>query len=326
MADNILLKSAKKENNNWPGLFPWIGESFTDSVGLIVQGLWLVIGFLFGPQNRQETSGNDSLYLKATIISVCLSLFLAGISFYGSFAAASSYAEAHGIAREVSSWIPIAIDGFVLLGVLVVFGASLVGDQVGWVRFLIFAFAVVSVIFNVAHILEANGSKDLQAQHVLLGAIFPLIVFLASEVTSKQISAYIERKSGLVTNQALAAEIETRIEEKRGLLDEVETKRRAMLAEAEAEIKAELETLESRRDSLIAEIEQGQRKLRRLQDEVENTVNYDEIDLQITYMLGADPGISGQKVGDFYDKSATWGNERKKKVSKSLNGVTEYVG
>lgn len=329
MADNIISEKLQTEKpSDWQrllnrGLFPAIGDGFTTIIAGIVSMFWSALAFLFGPQGGNKASGNDGLYLAATIISVIVSLFLAAISFYGSFAAASSYAEAHGIAKEVSNWIPIAIDGFVLLGVLVVFGASLVGERVGWVRFLILAFAVVSVVFNVAHIIEKQTETSkpfsLEPQHILLGAIFPIIVFLASEVTSKQISAYIERKSSLMTNQLLVKKIADLGKEKQNLVQEIEAKRRVMLADAEESIKAKLDNLSRQHDVLQSEIRKAESKLESLNSQADQVYTSD--DILTAHMIGQDPDVSGEKVAVALGrKSYTFGNNMKNRIKPVLNG------
>lgn len=312
------------------GLFPTLFRQAEDAGGAI--GGFFIAGyrFLFGPSKEIAADGNDKLYLTVTILSVIFSLFLASISFAGSFTAARAYAEAHGIAASVAAWIPVSVDGFILLGILVVFGASLVAAGAGWVRFLIFTFAAISVIFNVTHILETLGGKILIApQHVLLGSIFPVVVFLASEVTSKQITAYIKRRSVLRSNDELMANISSLKRQKRSLAQEIEGKRVKMLAEAEASVKAELIETESKRDSLQAIIGRLETRLKRLNTEVKQAKSLDEKTrhlIEVAYWYGDNGGITGSEIGKrIGGKSAQYGNDLKRKVKETLNGAKVYA-
>ena len=313
-----------QNKDTFKGILPTIGGWFSDAIGWIASGYWSFIEWLFGPRHQEGSQGNDRLYLTVTRLGVLFSLFLVGVSFFGSYTAARTYAETNGIDPAVAGWIPVSVDGVILLSVLVVFGASLVGAKAGWVRLLIFSFAVISVIFNVAHIiqpkqLETNPIETKQAQpkkadvqHYLLGAIFPVVVFLASEVTSHQISAYIKRKDALKTNQVLATEIEARQQEMIILPQEIEQKRQAMLAQAQASIKAELAALDEQREGLQAEIHKTEAKLKSLNQKGENV--YTEDDLRTAYLLGQNPDVTGSVVGNKLNKSVTIGNKQKNKV------------
>ncbi len=317
MTTNSIPKNQNKDNTSWPGLFPKIGQWYTDIIAAIVDSYWYLVVLLFGPQDKNEAKGNDGLYLAATILNVFLSVFLLAISFAGSFTAATDYAIKNGIDPSVAIWIPVSVDGFILLAVLVSFGASLVGASAGIARLLIFSFTAISVIFNVAHIAKA-GNADLQ--HILLGAIFPVVVFLASEVTSHQISAYIKRKDTLKTNQVLAKEIETLRQEKAILPQEIRQKRQAMLTEAQASVKADIATLDTQRDTLQADVHKIETRLKVLSQKTENIYTTD--DLQGAHFLGKNPDATGNEIAAALGRtSATFGNSLKKKLNLILNGA-----
>lgn len=316
MTTDIIPENQNKDTS-WPGLFPKVGQWYTCIIAAIVDSYWYLVALLFGPQDKNEAKGNDGLYLAATILSVLLSVFLLAISFAGSFTAATDYATKSGIDPSVAIWIPVSVDGFILLAVLVSFGASLVGASAGAARLLIFSFTAISVIFNVAHIAKADNA-DLQ--HILLGAIFPVVVFLASEVTSHQISAYIKRKDALKTNQVLADEIEAMQQEKTLLPQEIDQKRQAMLVEAQSSVKAEIAALDEQRETLQAEVHKAESRLKTLSQKTENIYTAD--DLQGAHFLGQNPDATGNEIAMALGRrSATFGNSLKKKLNLILNGA-----
>jgi Fic family protein len=83
----------------------------------------------------------------------------------------------------VSSYIPLAVDGLIVLCILAIFSASLGGYNAAWLSGVVMAFTGLSIYFNVSH-MPADVSL---INRYLLGGAFPVIVFLASESTSWQI-------------------------------------------------------------------------------------------------------------------------------------------
>lgn len=327
-----IIPETRNKDTSWPGLFPKIGQWYTGIIAAIVGSYWYLVVLLFGPQGKSEAKGNDGLYLAATILSVFLSLFLLIISFAGSFTAATNYATKNGIDPSVAIWIPVSVDGFIFLAVLVSFGASLVGAKAGAARLLIFSFTAISVVFNVAHILQPKQieinqveirqaqPKKANVQHYLLGAIFPVVVFLASEVTSHQIAAYIRRKDALKTNQALADEIESLQQEKTLLPQEIGQARQAMLTEAQASVKVEITALDEQRETLQAEVYKAESRLKVLSQKTDNI--YTTADLQGAHFLGKNPDATGNEIAIALGRtSATFGNSLKKKLNLILNGA-----
>lgn len=307
----------QNKDTSWPGLFPWIGQWYTDIITAIVDSYWYLVVLLFGAQDKNEAKGNDGLHLAVTILSVFVSLFLLVISFYGSFTAATDYATKSGIDKSVALWIPVSVDGFIFLAVLVSFGASLIGAKAGIARLLIFVFTIVSVVFNVAHITEITKAEP---QHVLLGMIFPVVVLLASEVTAHQIKTYIRRKDTLKTNQVLADEIEAMQQEKTLLPQEIDQKRRTMLGEAQSSVKAEIAVLDEQRNTLQAEVYKTEVRLKTLSQKTENIYTTD--DLQGAHFLGQNPDATGNEIAMALGRtSATFGNSLKKKLNLILNGA-----
>ena len=311
-----IIPENQNKDTSWPGLFPKIGQWYSDILSGIVDSFWSIIVLLFGPQDKGEAKGNDGLYLAATILSVFLSMFLLVISFAGSFTAATDYATKNGIDPSVAIWIPVSVDGFIFLAVLVSFGASLVGASAGIARLLILSFTAISIVFNVEHITK-TGNAD--PQHILLGAIFPVVVFLASEVTSHQISAYIKRKDALKTNQVLAEEIEARQQEIIILPQKIDQNRRSMLAEAQASVKAKMVTLNEQRETLLSDVRRAETRLKTLSQKTENI--YTKEDLETAHLLGQNPDVTGVVVGKKLNKSVTIGNKQKAKIREALNGV-----
>jgi hypothetical protein len=297
------------------GLFPAIGREVALTLAEAIKAFRAVITFLFGPRCETTAEGNDRLYLTVTITSVIASLFLASVSFAGSYTAARAYAIRHGIAPSVAAWIPVSVDGFILLAILVVFGASLVAAPAGWVRFLILIFTIISVVFNVAHITETAKPT---VENILLASVFPVVIFLASEITSHQITAYIKRRSAFKSNEQLLTEIEALAEEKMALGVEIEQTRATMLAEVETE-----------REQLQAGIERLEAQLKRLKAEKRKAAEMDDKTkalLSVAVWYGHDQAITGREIGDrLGGKSEQYANSLKREVKKQLNGAHHYA-
>ncbi len=299
------------------GLFPAIGQGIARILDLHISLFFKLVVFLFGPRRTQAaTLDNDRLYFRFTLISVLASMFLAGVSFTGSYTAARVYAANHGIAEIVASWIPVSVDGFILLGITVVFAASLVGDSAGWVRFLILVFTGISVLFNVAHITE---TQDTTLQHYLLGAIFPVIVFLSAEVASHQIRAYISRRSSLKSNADIAAEI-----------DILTNRRDNLSAEIEKEIEAERIELSATLATIHGQINQAERQLAALKSQAKKaqseTTSADQDHIKGAYLIGQNPNITGKELAEALGRtSATFGNTIKSKIKSHVNGTAQHA-
>ena len=299
------------------GLFPASGQVIAKILDWHISQFLKLLIFLFGPKRVQNaTLDNDRLYFRFTLISVLASMFLAAVSFVGSYTAARVYAANHGIDATVASWIPVSVDGFILLGITVVFAASLVGDSAGWVRFLILVFTGISVLFNVAHITE---TQDTTLQHYLLGAIFPVIVFLSAEVASHQIRAYISRRSTLKSNADIAADIAA-------LTD----RRDNLSAEIEEETEAKRIDLASTLATLHDQISQAERQLGTLKDQAKKAQSETDLGSQdlirAAYLIGQNTSITGKELAEALGRtSATYGNTIKSKIKSQVNGTAQHA-
>ncbi len=162
---------------------------------------------------------------------------------------------------------------------------------------------------------EQVQPKQADWQHILLGSIFPVVVFLASEVTSHQIAEYIKRKDALKTNQVLADEIEASQQKKAGLAQEIDQARQAMLTEAQTSVRAEISALEEQREALQVEVH----KAKALSQKTE--IIYTKDDLRGAHFLGQNPDATGNEIATALGRtSATFGNSLKKKLNLILNG------
>ncbi len=166
------------------GIFPLIKTSIVRLGIEIGKGFWFIIALLFGKRkqmNQEAVSG--SLYVATSVLSVIGTIALVYVSFTGSFAAASDFAYKNGIDLSVANYIPIAVDGLIVLCILAIFSASLGGYSAAWLSGVVLIFTALSIYFNVQHIPENVSAVN----RYLLGGAFPVIVFLASESTSWQI-------------------------------------------------------------------------------------------------------------------------------------------
>ncbi len=301
------------------GLFPTIGDQFAHFAAWLLTQFVGVKAFLFGQaEHGSDGESNDRLYKFVTVASVTISVTLIAINLIGSFTAMRSFAENNGIASSVAMWIPIAIDGFVSLGILVIFGASLVGNRVGWVKLVVFICMILSAFFNVEHIL--TDQKNLA--HYLLGSIFPLGVYLTSEITAGQIRHYISRCGSLKTNDQLSAQIDTLETQQATLSAEIEIERAQLLAAAQRSVGEAVAELEERRAALTSQNEGAARRLKKLKASIEaaTQTNITTEDIQIALWIGQDNAISGREIGERLKKSPQTGITKKNRVKGILNG------
>lgn len=300
------------------GLLPWVGSRLEAGGQWVSDWITRIVIFLIGPGDHNEADG-DRLYRKLTIISVITSLFLFAISFRGSFAAGWEFAFKNGIDQSVAKWIPVSIDGGIGLMILTIFACSYVGRKCGLIKLAVLVLTGVSIMFNVAHISQGSQADFI---HYLLGAIFPLMVFVSSEVTSFQIKGYIDRKRDIQTNARLKGEIDTLTGQLDALEGEIESERLRLQTEAEAATRAHLEQLEQQRADLAAEIESAEGKLQRLEKKIEEAEGqlFTAEDLKAAYALGQNPKLSGANVGEIYGVGQSQGTAKKKAVVNALNG------
>lgn len=301
------------------GLFPLIGDQFDKFGTWLLAQFASVKAFLFGqPEHGSDGESNDRLYKFVTIASVTISMFLIAINLIGSFTAMRSFAEENGIASSVAMWIPIAVDGFVSLGILVIFGASLVGNRVGWVKLVVFVCMILSAFFNVEHV--SADQKNLE--HLLLGSIFPLGVYLTSEITAGQIRHYITRRGSLLTNAQLSTQI-TALETQQATLGaEIETEQAQLLTAARRSVGEAVAELEERRAALTSQNEGAARRLKKLKANISaaTQTNITTEDIQIALWIGQDSAISGREIGERLKKSSQTGITKKNRVKGILNG------
>ena len=121
---------------------------------------WLSVALLFGRRLKSDAeAGSNSLYVTFAVLSVLGSIALTCISFLGSFAAASDYARHHGIDASVANYIPISVDGIIVLSIIVLFSASLGGYSSPWLSLIIIGFRGISIYFNIQHIDSNEGDN-----------------------------------------------------------------------------------------------------------------------------------------------------------------------
>lgn len=186
------------------GLIPLVKLGFVRFGQLIVRLIGILVRLLLGKREGTETETvSGSLYVGSSVLSVLGTIALVYISFSGSFAAASDFAYKNGIDLSVAHYIPIAVDGLIVLCIVALFTASLGGYKATWLSFVVLFFTGLSIYFNVSHIGEGVSQVD----RYLLGATFPVIVFLASESTKWQIEKAVAFVQSLKTYQELRSDV-----------------------------------------------------------------------------------------------------------------------
>ncbi len=298
------------------GLFPTIGYQINRFGAWLLTQFAGVKAFLLGqPEHGSDGESNDRLYKFVTVASVTISVFLIAINLIGSFTAMRSFAENNGIASSVAMWIPIAIDGFVSLGILVIFGASLVGNRVGWVKLVVFVCMILSAFFNVEHILA--DQKNLA--HYLLGSIFPLGVYLTSEITAGQIRHYITRCGSLKTNDQLSTQIIALKTQQATLSADIETERAQLLAAARRSVSEAVAELEEHRTALTTHNAAADRRLKKLKADAKAMATQIDItpeDLQVAVWIGQ--ALTNEEIGDQLGKSGTTGRNKRQRVMQRI--------
>lgn len=202
----LIAKLDKQNRLKQQGLFKLAGEGLAKAVNRIAAESKELIALLFGLDKNEI----ESLVLNERVANglvksaIAIDFFLIAISFFGSFSASRDYALQNGIDAGVAPFVPIAVDGFIGLCVAVIFYGSMVGRSIPLASICLAAFTAVSIHFNVAHIVEVSNSTF---AHRLLGAIFPLVIFVGTELLSKLFKLQMARHSQLKTNDDLANEI-----------------------------------------------------------------------------------------------------------------------
>ena len=236
------------------GLFPWFGHQINRLVEALAANFVHFIAFLFGPKKQNDDAEHDrnGLYLWSTLASIALSIGLAAVSFLGSFDAASKFAVANGVSEQVAPFVPVSVDGFIVLSIIVIFASSMGGYSAKWIRLALLIATGVSIFFNVAHVAESN--RDLT--HVLLGAVFPVIVFMATEISAFQIKAYVVRRSLIKTVSNLFAHSVELANERDQLENKVSILRRdkAILEETSQQLTEQIEDYTTTFEDIKAKI------------------------------------------------------------------------
>jgi len=86
-----------------------------------------------------------------SVITAALVLALAAFAFILSWNALRGLARDNGVPTQLSWMFPLVIDGFIIAASLAVVRNSLLSERVRWQWFLVGAFTVVSIVFNVLH-------------------------------------------------------------------------------------------------------------------------------------------------------------------------------
>lgn len=287
------------------GLFPLAGQYFNEVIKAISYGLWILAVFLFGPRKENSSLDElDKLYLKVTIWSAIGTGILALAAFVGNFNLIANLAFEHGISFPMAYLIPFALDGFVVISILIVLGAALVGQKAGMIKLLVLMSSLTGIYFNVANVI--TGSEQIELMSILLHSILGAMLYLAVEVTAHQITSYIRRKATLRTSEVLQQEIDNLKIRKNNLFNEVETEKQLKLQP----IKYQIET--------------AKEELSRLSKKTDQANNFTEDDIKTAYFLGKEGNATGKQIAVLLgksEKSASLGNNIKNKIKPIINGA-----
>ncbi len=299
------------------GLFPLAGQYFNGVIRATSHSLWLFVVFLFGP--RDENSSLDELdkwYLRVTIWSAIGTTGLAIIAFVGNFNLIANLAFNHGIQYPMAYLIPLALDGFVIISILIVLGAALVGQKATAIKFLVLMSSLTGIYFNVADVI--SGSAEIELMSILLHSVLGAMLYLAVEVTAHQITSYIRRKSTLRTSEILRKEISALNMQRDDLKNRFQAEYNALSVSM-------LQRVADEEKPLMAQVESAKEELGRLvaQSKKASQINdFTEDDVQAAFLLGQNPSATGQEVATLLGKnSASIGNAIKRKIKPIVNGA-----
>jgi len=293
------------------GLFPLAGQYFNEAIKAISNGLWWLVVLLFGPRKENSSLDElDKLYLKVTIWSAIGTGALAIAAFVGNFNLITNLAFAHGIQYPMAFLIPLALDGFVVISILIVLGAALVGQKAGMIKLLVLMSSLTGIYFNVADVI--SGSAEIELMSILLHSVLGAMLYLAVEVTAHQITSYIRRKSTLRTSEVLRQEID-RLQARKGILsDEIEIE----LAEMKRkELQPILVQVDAAKEELSRVMAQSKK--------ASQTSGFTEDDIKTAYFWGGEGNVTGKQVAIMLgksEKSASIGNDIKRKIKPVING------
>lgn len=218
-----------------------------------------------------------------SILTAILVLFLAGAAFVLSYDALHALALDNQVKPGLAWLWPLTLDAVMIAASLAVLRASLNNEAKVYPWFLVGAFTVASIAFNVVH-----------APDVLLArAIFalpPAVVFLAFELLMGQTAAMV-RRQGMVKSLA-------------DLAAEAEVKRQEL-----ASISADAEKLGAKRDSLKVEVAELRREKRSAIPATSEATRE-----RAAEILRDVPDISGAELGRQLGRSESLGRKLRREL------------
>ncbi len=311
----MLLKNKNQTSIMDIGLFPLVGQYMNKVIKAISDGLLLSVIFLFGPRGSNNALDElDKWYIRVTVGSAIGTASLAIIAFIGNFNLVADLAYANGIPYPMAYLIPLALDGFVMISILIVLGAALVGEKARMIKFLVFLASLTGVYFNVSNVI-ATG--ELALMSLLLHSVLGAMLYLAVEVTAHQITSFIRRKSALRTNEKLQGDIEEMETRKINIESEVDLEYNRLLNEAKRKEQSELQPI---LDQVEAAKDELSRVMAQVEKESSRDDNYTQDDVKTAYLMGQDNNATGKAIAKLIGKSPAHGNSLKRKIKPLLNG------
>lgn len=217
----ILYIAYKLSDNDTRGLIPrflsWLGGI----AAIVYQDIEGFIVYLIGKaENQMMTVFDERSFDNAIKIAIKAAVFIAVVSFAGTYRATANYAVNHGFGMA-SYGIPIAIDLFVILLGYVIYAFSMAGTKQNPLLTIgLFTMAGLSTYINIQHALAEDGSNA-GFSITILGAVFPVILALAIELVSMLNRLRLRRSTLIKTESDLQDAIDALKEKRNDIYSEI---------------------------------------------------------------------------------------------------------
>lgn len=257
----ILYIMYKLSNDKTRGLIPLFVGWLSSVLAIVYRDIEGFVIYLIGKaEGQMVTAFDEAAFDNAIRIAVKAAVFIAIVSFIGTYRATANYALLHGFGFA-SYGVPIAIDLFVILLGYVIYAFSMAGTkQSPLLSIGLFAMAGLSTYINIQHARQADESVSFSI--TILGAVFPVILALAIELVSMLNRLRLRRSTLIKSESDLLRNIENRTNELSELESQISDAKKT-LSEIRAKQKSETKPQKVRK----ASPKTGKEKVRKLHDE-----------------------------------------------------------
>lgn len=257
----VLYIMYKLSDDKTRGLIPLFVGWLSSVLAIVYRDIEGFIIYLIGKaEARMMTVFDEAAFDNAIRIAVKVAVFIAIVSFVGTYRATANYALSHGFGFA-SYGVPIAIDLFVILLGYVIYAFSMAGTkQSPLLSIGLFTMAGLSTYFNIQHARQADQSVNFSI--TILGAVFPVILALAIELVSMLNRLRLRRSTLIKSESALLESIKNRTNELSELESQIEAAKKS-LSEIRTKQKSERQPQKVRK----ASPKTGKEKVRKLLDD-----------------------------------------------------------